>query len=90
MVLRLLVGFAWLAGEVLSVGDTLSRARTVGGEYISWREHLIDDQALGGVPIRGGDGLQLADFDRDGVMDIVSVHEDSNHVRLAFGSRDPD
>lgn len=81
---------ALLLQNVLTVADTPTKARTPGGEYISWKEHLIDDEALGGVPIRGADGLQLADFDRDGIMDIVSVHEDSNHIRLAFGTRDPD
>ena len=25
------------------VGDTLTQAQSVNGEYISWREHLIDD-----------------------------------------------
>jgi hypothetical protein len=74
----------------LSVGDTPTTARTPKGHYISWREHLIDDQQLSGVPLRGGDGLQLADFDKDGHADIVSVHEDSHHVRLAFGSGNPD
>jgi hypothetical protein len=73
-----------------TVADILTRARTPAGQYISWREHLIDDQQVSGVPIRGGDGLQIADFDKDGHMDIVSVHEDSNHVRLAFGSASPD
>ncbi len=74
-----------------TVADTLTRARTPGGEYISWREHRIDDEQLsGGVPLRGADGLQMADLDRDGYEDIVSVHEDSSHIRLAFGSGDPD
>lgn len=73
-----------------TVADTPSKARSPAGEYISWREHRIDDEDLGGVPIRGGDGLQMADIDRDGVLDIVSVHEDSNHLRIAFGSADPD
>lgn len=75
----------------LSVAETPTRARTPDGLYISWKEHLIDDQQLsGGVPLRGGDGLQMADLDKDGHLDIVSVHEDSNHIRLAFGSEDPD
>lgn len=74
----------------LTVADTPTTARTPKGEYISWKEHLIDDEQIGRVPIRGADGLQMADFDKDGFLDIVSVHEDSNHVRLAFGSKDPD
>ena len=74
----------------LTVADTPSGARTPSGSYISWREHRIDDEDLGGVRIRGGDGLQMADLDRDGFLDIVSVHEDSNHLRIAFGSADPE
>ena len=77
--------------EPLSVAETPSDAQDADGRYISWREHLIDDEGInGGVPIRGGDGLQMADIDRDGYPDIVSVHEDSNHLRIAFGSADPD
>lgn len=74
----------------LSVADTPTHARAGSGEFIAWREHRIDDEDLGGVPIRGGDGLQMADLDRDGILDIVSVHEDSNHLRIAFGSADPE
>lgn len=75
----------------LSVGDTPASARTPQGEYISWKEHLIDDEQLsGGIRLRGGDGLQMADLDQDGIEDIVSVHEDSNHIRIAFGSGHPD
>ncbi len=68
-----------------------SAARAAGGEYISWREHRVDDEELaGGVVLRGGDGLELADLDRDGLLDVVSVHEDSDHVRVAFGSAELD
>ncbi|GMM92158.1 FG-GAP repeat domain-containing protein [Qipengyuania sp. MTN3-11] len=74
-----------------TVAETPSRALAVDGRYISWREHRIDDEGVnGGVPVRGGDGLVEADIDRDGRLDIVSVHEDSNHLRIAFGTSDPD
>ena len=77
--------------EHLTVAETPTSARTPDGQYISWKEHLIDDEQLsGGVVLRGGDGLQMADLDRDGHFDIVSVHEDNHHIRLAFGSDDPD
>ena len=75
----------------LPIADRMVEARDSGGRYISWQEHLIDDQVLaGGVPLRGADGLQMADLDRDGHLDIISVHEDSHHVRVAYGSDDPD
>ena len=77
--------------ESLTVAETPTRARTLDGQYISWKEHLIDDEQLsGGVVLRGGDGLKMADLDGDGHLDIVSVHEDNHHIRLAFGSDDPD
>ena len=77
--------------EPLTVAETPSTAQSADGRYISWVEHRVDDEGInGGVPIRGGDGLKMADLDQDGYADIVSVHEDSDHVRLAFGSADPD
>jgi len=76
---------------VSSVADTPGEAVAADGLYISWLEHLVDDEQInGGTPIRGGDGLVMGDIDRDGTMDIVSVHEDSHHLRLAFGTQDPD
>ena len=74
----------------LTVAETPTEARAGDGRYISWVEHRIDDEELGGIAIRGGDGLRSADFDRDGYPDFVSVHEDSDHVRIAFGTADPD
>ena len=56
-----------------------------------WIEHRVDDEGMnGGIPIRGGDGFQMADMDGDGRTDIVSVHEDSNHLRIAFATDGPD
>lgn len=75
---------------ISSVAQTLTQAQTRAGEFISWVEHRIDDAAInGGVAILGGDGLKLADLDGDGIMDVVSVHEDSHHLRIAYASRDP-
>jgi len=81
-----------------SLASTPTNARTPDGKYISWREHLIDDEATGGVAIRGGDGLKIADLDKDGYLDIVSVHESdtqydgalAGYIRIAFGTKDPD
>ncbi len=86
------------AGLRVPVGDALTMAVTSNGQYISWREHIIDDEAIGGVPLRGGDGLVMADLDLDGWPDIVSVHESDTeydgvadgHIRIAFGTDDPD
>jgi CubicO group peptidase (beta-lactamase class C family) len=73
-----------------AIADTLTDARAPDGRYISWREHLIDAEDVnGGVRIRGGDGLAMADLDGDGKGDIVSVHEDSGHIRVAFAGSGP-
>lgn len=79
------------AERSLPVAGQLTEAVAPDGRYISWKEHIIDDEAhAGGLPVRGADGLAMADFDKDGHPDVVSVHEDSNHIRMAFGSDDPD
>jgi len=92
-ILIALVGFTGtkLTQKSIPVALTPAKATAVDGSFISWVEHRIDDQALaGGVPLRGADGLELADLDQDGHLDIVSVHEDSNHVRIAFGTGLPE
>jgi len=79
------------ADEPLTVAETPTEARTVGGEFISWRERRIDDEDInGGVPIRGGDGIAIGDIDSDGMEDLVTAHEDSNHIRIAFSDGSSD
>lgn len=73
-----------------TVAQRATTAQSPDGSYIAWAERLIDDEEnAGGVPIRGADGLKMGDLDNDGHPDIVSVHEDSDHVRVAFGAQDP-
>ena len=69
---------------------TPSQAQAADGAFIHWREKRIDDEALSGLPLRGADGFEVADFDRDGVLDVAIMYEDSNHLRLAFGSANAD
>lgn len=83
--LTLLLGEIEAPAPPPSIAGTLSSARSPDGRFISWREHLIDAEDVnGGLAIRGGDGLAMADLDLDGKADIVSVHEDSGHIRIAF------
>ena len=80
------------------VASRLTDVKSADGQYISWKEHLIDGLEISGVPLSGSDGLIMGDLDKDGYPDIVSVHESDTeydgiakgHIRLAFGSADPD
>ncbi len=57
------------------VAHTLTEATSISNHYISWREHIIDDPTIAGFSLNGSDGLVMADIDRDGYEDVISVHE---------------
>jgi len=81
--------------EVLAVGFSPTKAKSLDDKFISWKEHIIDDTSLSGIS--GSDGLSIGDLDQDGYIDIVSVHETDTEykedaegfIRIAFGSADP-
>ena len=50
------LGSPLLAQNLIS--ESLTTARSDGGSYISWKEHIIDDRVLSGVPFSGSDGLE--------------------------------
>ncbi len=80
------------------VASRKTEATSVDGQFISWKEHLIDGEEISGVPLSGSDGITMGDLDKDGYPDFVSVHESDveydgvadGYIRLAFGSADPD
>ena len=81
--------FAGASSGQTPVGDTPTRAQAADGSFISWREHIIDDSEVTGVPFSGSDGLVMGDLDKDGFEDVVSVHEsdaeyDSAEYRPGF------
>ena len=95
--LAIAVATGALATGAAPVGETPTQAKADDGRWITWREHLIDDESITGVPVRGSDGFVIADVDLDGFEDIVSVHEADTtydgvargYVRIAYGGPDP-
>ena len=75
-------------GSEPTVASTLSNTVAADGLFIHWREHIIDDEAGSGLPLRGADGFELADFDQDGYMDVAVMWEDSSHLRVSFGTEE--
>ena len=78
------------AADQLPVGDTPTTARTTDRQFISWREHLIDDPTQSGVPFSGSDGLVMGDLDGDERLTSSSSHcrtRDSPQPRSIIAAR---
>lgn len=85
LVLGYLSCAAAMASAQALVGETNTSARNHDGQYISWREHIIDDPVTAGFNLSGSDGLVVTDLDLDGYEDIISVHEfDSTYDSGAY------
>jgi hypothetical protein len=73
------------------VGETASGVKSSDGNYIAWKEHIVDSEESGGkVLLRGAGRMVLLDLDKDGHDDIIAMHQESGHLRVAFGSQSPD
>ncbi|MCE2541638.1 MAG: VCBS repeat-containing protein, partial [Acidobacteria bacterium] len=105
LLLLLLACLVWLspqpAGAQLTVGDTPTAARAADGSYISWREHIIDEPATAGFGLVMADldndghedivSVHESDSEYDSsVPDPDYMPDAEGHVRVAFGSADPD
>ena len=75
--------------QELSVDDTLTVARSIDQQYITWREHIIDDPITAKVPFNGSDGLAMGDLDQDGLEETLIEAKHQSTLHLARRRRNP-
>jgi len=72
-----------------AIQDVDTEARNAENLTISWRENLVDDQRISGVPLRGPRVIAAGNLDGDGKPDIVTAYQDSRYLRIAYSTEDP-
>lgn len=61
-----------------------TKAKSVDGRHITWEESVIDLRENSGVKIAEARRIEVGDLNRDGLIDVVSAHKHSSHIRIGW------